>query len=472
MLAWVLHDALTGALMALGVWLLARPLRRRPAVLHVLWLLVLVRLVVPPLFGPSPFEPLGALAAPTLSAEADPAVFASGLEAARRSSGPVGLAWLGSPAAASLRVGLLLAWALGAAWVLVREGRRMARVRALVGRTSPASAAVKARVSEVAAQLRIRCPGVVTLPGLPSPFVWSLGRPVLVLPADQHLGHGVLAHELAHLRRWDHWVARFELVALALHWWNPVFHLARRELRRNMELACDGVALDAYPAERLSYARSLVEAAERAAGLPRPSLVLGVLGGELRAFESRLRGIVYGEVSRVGWGVCLPLALVAPAFASWEPVLPVELPRPVVEPELGPAERALLTGLGAETWDEALEGASDEARAALALDPDDGSAWRKLAMVQLAHGDYRDALVSLEQQALAGHAPSNAWYNRACAHSRLGEVERAFEALERCLEAQGLAPSALADDPDLASLKGDPRFEGLLARARVVWASL
>ena len=36
----------------------------------------------------------------------------------------------------------------------------------------------------------------------------------------------VLAHELAHLRRRDHWVRRLEMVAAVFHWWNPLFWLA------------------------------------------------------------------------------------------------------------------------------------------------------------------------------------------------------------------------------------------------------
>jgi beta-galactosidase len=37
-----------------------------------------------------------------------------------------------------------------------------------------------------------------------------------------------MAHELAHLRRCDHWVRRLELVVTALYWWFPPVWLARK----------------------------------------------------------------------------------------------------------------------------------------------------------------------------------------------------------------------------------------------------
>src|SRR5262245_14605455 len=66
-----LSNAVAATVLALVVACLARPLARRPAVLHCLWLLVLLKLVTPPLYE----VPLawttssGALATPTADAD-------------------------------------------------------------------------------------------------------------------------------------------------------------------------------------------------------------------------------------------------------------------------------------------------------------------------------------------------------------------------------------------------------------------
>ena len=57
-----------------------------------------------------------------------------------------------------------------------------------------------------------------------------------------------------------------------------------------------------------------------------------------------------------------------------------------------------------------------------------------------------------------------AWYNLACSYALLGMVERAFEALERSLRLGYRHMHHLRRDPDLKSLRRDPRFARLLRR--------
>ena len=56
------------------------------------------------------------------------------------------------------------------------------------------------------------------------------------------------------------------------------------------------------------------------------------------------------------------------------------------------------------------------------------------------------------------------WYNLACSYALLGMSDKAFGALERALRL-GYSPIAhLRRDPDLTSLRDDPRFARLLRR--------
>ncbi len=72
----------------------------------------------------------------------------------------------------------------------------------------------------------------------------------------------ILAHELAHLRRHDHWVRCFELIVLALFWWNPIAWWASRRLRQAEEECCDAWVVWALPECRRSYGQALLRTVE------------------------------------------------------------------------------------------------------------------------------------------------------------------------------------------------------------------
>src|SRR5262249_31633464 len=123
-----------------------------------------------------------------------------------------------------------------------------------------------------------RCPEVWLIPGAVSPLVWAVGgRARLVVPAsllerlDGEQLETLLAHELAHVRRLDHWVRWLELAATSLYWWHPVAWWARREIQSLEEQCCDAWVVSTWPAAARSYATALVETVNFLAGT-RPAL--------------------------------------------------------------------------------------------------------------------------------------------------------------------------------------------------------
>ena len=56
------------------------------------------------------------------------------------------------------------------------------------------------------------------------------------------------------------------------------------------------------------------------------------------------------------------------------------------------------------------------------------------------------------------------WYNLACSYALLGMTDRAFDALERSIRLGYAHIYHLRHDPDLKSLRRDPRFLRLLRR--------
>src|SRR5438067_1936197 len=91
--------------------------------------------------------------------------------------------------------------------------------------------------------LKLLAPPLVAW-ALASPVLWGLGRPRLLWPAAR-LGRlspqserAAIVHELAHLRRRDHWVGWLQLPASCVWWWSPLFWAVRRQIGRAAELAC------------------------------------------------------------------------------------------------------------------------------------------------------------------------------------------------------------------------------------------
>jgi mannose-6-phosphate isomerase-like protein (cupin superfamily) len=93
--------------------------------------------------------------------------------------------------------------------------------------------------------------------------------------------------------------------------------------------------------------------------------------------------------------------------------------------------------------------------------------WETNAIVFPLFGDgkieeARELLLSVRDEYEDGESIE---YNLACCEARLGDVEQAFEHLGRALEGRPDLVDLARDDEDLATLKGDPRFDELVGVA-------
>jgi hypothetical protein len=192
-----------------------------------------------------------------------------------------------------------LLWLVWAGWH-VRRFRRLLRFATL----APASLQEEAQALARRLGLR-RCPAVWLLPGAVSPMVWALGRsPRILFPAgllgclDGEQRASLLLHELAHVRRRDHWVRMVELLAFALYWWHPVAWWARRELREAEEQCCDAWVVWALGGAPRIYALALVQAVAffSQARSPLPLTASGI--GQVRHLRRRLTMIMRGTTPR------------------------------------------------------------------------------------------------------------------------------------------------------------------------------
>src|SRR5207237_8805139 len=141
------------------------------------------------------------------------------------------------------------------------------------------------QVEDLATRLRVRPPTASMVPGIGSPLLWCLGRPKLLWPAEgmellkPDSIRGVIAHELAHLRRRDHWVGWITLLAGCVWRWNPLFWFIRGRLYVCAELACDAWVVGTLPEVRRAYAEALIEVLQLLVRKATPVPALGMGSG-------------------------------------------------------------------------------------------------------------------------------------------------------------------------------------------------
>jgi bla regulator protein blaR1 len=347
----------------------AGKLFRRPALAHALWLLVLVKLVTPPLVivpinlpDQPPVSVVADFADPPAAAEAATAMLEAegNVPQAEPWTGPVGQlkaveelvqpdelplavpeplthlvaeaetdhAWT-VPALPWLTI-MGVAW-LGGSWVWFSVAlMRIWRFQHVLSTGQAAPADLQREACELGAQLGLRdCPAVWLVPGVVSPLLWAVsGYPRLLLPAGLLVRlnalqrRTLLAHELAHYRRRDHWVRCLEFLALGIYWWLPVVWWARRRLREAEEECCDGWVLWTLPEAAKAYASALVETLDFLSG-SQPALPPVASGlGQLDLLRRRLAMIMLGKMSQrlggLGFLVVLGLAaLLLPLWPTW-----------------------------------------------------------------------------------------------------------------------------------------------------------
>jgi beta-lactamase regulating signal transducer with metallopeptidase domain len=361
----LLHVGLSNALLAALLAVLAAGaacVLRRPALLHSLWLLVLLKLVTPPLVrvplpwpDDTPLSPSSApepaaiavheMDAPAVSVadvpEAQPAPPTAQVPEAEVAAGgtePAPFRWQTATAAV---------WLGGAAlwWVVVARRTRQFNRRLRGARRAPA--ALRERAGQLARCLGLRrCPAVYLVDAPVSPLLWAVGWvPRVLLPAglwERLSGEQrdtLLLHELAHLRRGDHWVRRLELIVLGLYWWYPVVWWARLCLQEAEEQCCDAWVAWALPEAAPAYATALVETVAFLSEA-RSAVPLGASGGgSARRLKRRLKMILRGTTSRAlsPAGLCAVLVLAALLL----PLMPTRAEpgeRPPASPE-APADK-------------------------------------------------------------------------------------------------------------------------------------
>jgi bla regulator protein blaR1 len=180
---------------------------------------------------------------------------------------------------------LVLTWAVGVAILGMRVCRQWLGLRAML-RAAEKLPDWQARARHFADRLGLRrMVPVLASVRVATPTLVGWLRPAVVLPlavlarmpaAQIDL---VLAHELAHLKRFDHIANLFQVVLETLFFYHPVVHWISRDVRNERELCCDALALCVTGGERRDFVAAL--ASLEAFRDAHADLVLAANGGVL-----------------------------------------------------------------------------------------------------------------------------------------------------------------------------------------------
>jgi beta-lactamase regulating signal transducer with metallopeptidase domain len=349
----------------------------RPAVRYALWLVVVVKVLLPPslAFPTGPGWWLRPARQPgKASVLASPDFQSESRDQGSRGRAPSQQSGLGNtleqPTLPSAVVPILMApsrprlspaaWALIGmvtvslglfAWMLVRwyQVARDAR------RSAPAPACLGELLPEEQRPARIR------LTDRPqSPAVCGLFRPVILLPRSltEQLPpaqlRAVLLHELVHLRRGDVWVNCLQALVQILYWWHPLLWLANARIRRVREEAVDDAVMLALNEEADTYAPTLLEVAKLS--LRRPLASLGLVGilESRSSLRERIERLLDFHPPRKA-GLTLGSALTVLAFAAVAvPMGEAPAPAPGEAPHSAPSQAvtngSVSDGLSGHGW--------------------------------------------------------------------------------------------------------------------------
>ena len=276
---------------------------RRPHLAYMLWLLVFIKLVTPPI-----------LRIPVVSIpQVHDNTILIGNQSQNEQTSVIDTksdgTWL-----ARIRLELwkyavtwfLLMWLAGSisvfTWTLLRVFKFN---RLLLFESEAASEELQSATAKIASRLKLKTiPAIYTTSAHISPMVWWIGRKVkIVIPfellrqMEHQQWYWILAHELAHVRRRDYLVRWLEWIACVCFWWNPVVLIAQRNLRAMEEICCDELVMSSLNPEPKYYANSLLSAVEF---LAQPALRPPAIASEINSggfLERRFKMIITNKLN-------------------------------------------------------------------------------------------------------------------------------------------------------------------------------
>jgi len=228
---------------------------------------------------------------------------------------------------------VFLTWALVVSVMMVLLIQRVFFVRALILQSYEAPQALEDLLGQCCVQLRMSQPIRLRQTAIStSPSVCGLFGPTILLPDhivetfDPQELKSVLLHELAHVKRADLWINLMQTLLQVLYFFHPLLWIANAITRRIREQAVDETVLAALGQEAEAYPGTLLSVSKLVFGRPALSLrLLGVVESK-KALSLRVKHITsrpFPKNVRISFislmGVLLTGALLLPMARAVSP---------------------------------------------------------------------------------------------------------------------------------------------------------
>jgi beta-lactamase regulating signal transducer with metallopeptidase domain len=114
-----------------------------------------------------------------------------------------------------------------------------------------------------------RIPAVILTGKVNNPAIFGLFKPRLLIPKNylkkqsrNNIKH-ILLHELAHFKRGDLLVHTIQCMLQIIYWFNPLLWFVRKNVRNLREICCDSTVAQLLQKNTSSYRQTLVESAQQ-----------------------------------------------------------------------------------------------------------------------------------------------------------------------------------------------------------------
>jgi beta-lactamase regulating signal transducer with metallopeptidase domain len=204
-----------------------------------------------------------------------------------------------APAGVSLGTVCFFIWIIGASAMLGIAGVKAINIQIRLCRTrAEPDLDLECEFLDLSRRIGLRWrPKLCLLRSTGQPFVWGILRGCIYLPAGfpregkTEQRQAVIAHELAHVLRWDALVNFLQVLVQAVFWFHPAIWWLNARLRHEREKCCDEMAIASMRVDAEVYGAALVDhlVARFSPAVPASSLAMS---GKAKELEDRLRTIL------------------------------------------------------------------------------------------------------------------------------------------------------------------------------------